>query len=170
MFLAPEIPISVGRIAISDGAPGIFDTLRLMRRLVNDYKTNPQIRQAAIAVAFLTPAQDELSEIESVFSFVRDHIRYTQDVYGVETLATPDKTLLLRVGDCDDMTVLLGAMLESIGYQTRFVVEGYHDFENFEHVYLEVYCPRTGAWIALDATEQNAMGWSPPEALIRWSE
>lgn len=168
MFLAPEIAATYQRRPMSDGEAGIFETLALMRQMVNTYKTQPAMRQAALNVTFMTPAQDDASEVEALFNFVRDHIRYTRDVYGVETLATPDKTLAMRVGDCDDMTVLLATLLESIGYPTRFVIEGYQDGAGWEHVYLET-CLR-GQWVALDATEQVAMGWQPPEALIRWTE
>ena len=168
MFLAPEIPASYTRTSISDGEAGIFDTLALMRRMVNDFKTNPGIRQAALNVTFMTPAQDDASEVEALFTFVRDYIRYTKDVYGIETLQTPDKTMAMRVGDCDDQTVLLASLLESIGYPTRFVIEGYQDNGPWEHVYLETCL--LGEWIALDPTEQVAMGWQPPDALIRWTE
>jgi transglutaminase-like putative cysteine protease len=168
MFLAPEIPATYERRSMSDGEAGIFETLALMRQMVRDYKTQPLMRQAALNVTFMTPAQNDCAEVEALFNFVRDHIRYTRDVYGVETLATPDKTLAMRVGDCDDMTVLLATLLESIGYPTRFVIEGYQEGAGWEHVYLET-CLR-GAWVALDATEQVAMGWQPPEALIRWTE
>jgi len=168
MYLAPEIAMQMDRRSMSDGDAGIFETLALMRALVNQYKTNATIRQAAIAVAFLTPAQDDMAEVEAIYSFVRDHIRYTKDVWGIETLATPDKVLAARVGDCDDMTVLLSAMLESVGYPTRFVIEGYQDGAGWEHVYLEVYL--LGGWVPLDPTEQVAMGWQPADALIRWTE
>lgn len=168
MFLAPEIPATYERAAMSDGEAGIFETLSIMRRMVNDYKTQPAMRQAALNVTFMTPAQDDASEVEALYSFVRDHIRYTKDVYGIETLATPDKTLQMRVGDCDDMTVLLATLLESIGYPTRFVIEGYTEGNGWEHVYLETCL--YGQWVALDPTEQVAMGWQPPEALIRWVE
>ena len=168
MFLAPEISQNSLRTHLSDGVSGVFETLRLMRQLVDRYKTHPLIRQTAISVAFLTPAHDEVSEVEAIFSFVRDHIRYTKDVYGIETLSTPDKTLQTRVGDCDDMTVLLASLLESIGYATRFVIEGYQDGQTWEHVYLEVCFKNT--WVALDPTELVAMGWAPPDALIRWVE
>ena len=168
MFLAPEIPARYTRTTISDGETGIFDTLRLMRRMVNDYKTDPGIRQAALNVTFMTPAQDEASEVEALYCFVRDYIRYTKDVHGVETLATPDKTMAMRVGDCDDQAVLLASLLESVGYPTRFVIEGYTDGGTWEHVYLETCL--CGQWIALDPTEQVAMGWQPPDALIRWTE
>ena len=168
MFLAPEIPATYERRPMMDGEAGIFETLALMRRMVNEFKTHPDMRQAALNVTFMTPAQNDCAEVEALFNFVRDCIRYTKDVYQVETLATPDKTMAMRVGDCDDMTVLLATLLESIGYATRFVIEGYQDGMGWEHVYLEACL--YGDWVPLDATEQVAMGWKPPEALIRWTE
>jgi transglutaminase-like putative cysteine protease len=168
MFLAPEIAATYERRPMSDGATGIFETLGLMRQMVNDYKTQPQLRQAALNVTFMTPAQNDVAEVEALYNFVRDYIRYTKDVYGIETLTTPDKTLQMRVGDCDDMTVLLATLLESIGYPTKFVIEGYSDDSTWEHVYLET-CVQ-GQWVALDPTEQVAMGWQPPDPLIRWTE
>jgi len=168
MFLAPDISTTTLRTHLSDGAAGVFETLRLMRALVDAYKTDPVIRQTAISVAFLTPAHDEAGEMEALFSFVRDNIRYTKDVYNIETLSTPLKVLQMRVGDCDDMTVLLASLLEAIGYPTRFVIEGYADFDTWQHVYLEA-CLQ-GTWVALDPTEQVAMGWAPDDALIRWVE
>jgi len=168
MFLAPEIPASYALTQIGDGEAGVFYTLRVMREMVNRCKLDPRIRQAALNVAFLTPAHDELSEVEAIFCFVRDHIRYTKDVYGVETLASPDKTLAMRVGDCDDMATLLAGLLESVGYPTRFVIEGYDEGQRWEHVYIEVCLGNT--WVPLDPTEQVSMGWQPPDALIRWTE
>lgn len=143
-------------------------TLRLMREMVNRYKTDAGLRQAALARVFMVPAQDNLAEVEALFSAVRDGIRYTQDVYAVETLATPDRVLELQIGDCDDMVTLLATLLESIGYATRFVVDAYLHPEVLEHVYLEVLLD--GQWVALDPTEPVAVGWSPPDALRRWRE
>lgn len=168
MFLAPEIPATYERRPMADGEAGIFETLALMRQMVNDYKTQPTMRQAALNVTFMTPAQNDIAEVEALFAFVRDYIRYTKDVYGIETLATPDKTLEMRVGDCDDMTVLLATLLESIGYPTRFVIEGYQDSSLWEHVYLEVCL--YGDWVPLDPTEMVSMGWQPPDPMIRWTE
>ena len=131
-----------------------------MRQLVRQCRTNPAIRQAATNTIFLTPEKDQYSEVESIFNYVRDHIRYVQDVLNVETLSTPMMTLAGRVGDCDDQTMLLAAMLESVGYVTRFVIEGYNASGHFEHVYLQCKI-NTGEWIPMDATENYPMGWQP---------
>lgn len=116
---------------------------------------------------FLTPERDELSEVRALFQLVQG-IRYVRDVHEVETLASPAKTLLMRVGDCDDKATLLAALLESIGYPTRFVVAGYFQPGEVEHVYLQVHA--AGQWIDLDPTEHESIGWSPPEPVTMFIE
>jgi hypothetical protein len=68
--------------------------------------------------------------------------------------------LELRAGDCDDMTILLGAMLEAIGHPVRLVLSGPDPLKPdlFTHIYLEVF--HKGRWIPLDATMPYPMGWA----------
>jgi len=167
MFLAPEIEYTQQSRTLADGEPGIFQTIATMRALVDAAKKSPVIRQAAINTIFMHPAQYDCAEVIALFEMVRDNVRYTKDINGVETLATPEKTLAMRIGDCDDLSVLLAALLESVGYPTRFVIDSY-DGEQWSHVYLCAYCE--GQWIALDPTEQVPAGWMPPDALARWME
>jgi transglutaminase-like putative cysteine protease len=174
MFLAPTPDYSdvsglSGRLlTISNGQAGVFDTAAAMRQLINAYKTDVEIRTTAANVVFLTPEKNDLAEVEAVFNWVRDHIRYLKDVNQVETLTTPDRTLQLGYGDCDDQVVLLASMLESIGYPTRLVIAGYFDPAIFEHVYLQTQIQNQ--WIDLDPTEQMPMGFAPPEPLAYWVE
>lgn len=163
MLIAPTPTMSGNIVEIANGTAGIYQTLAAMRRMVNACKTDFTIRQAATSTVFLTPEKDELAEIRAIFEFVRDRIRYVKDIYGVETLSTPDKTLEGMIGDCDDQTTLLAAMLEAIGYPTRFVIAGYSG-SDFEHVYLQVWVQ--GHWIGLDPTEQHPMGWEPPDPTV----
>lgn len=163
MLTAPTPHLSGNIVHIANGTAGIYQTLAAMRQMVNACKTDFAIRQAATSVVFLTPEKDEIAEVRALFEFVRDRIRYTKDIYGVETLSTPDKTLAGMVGDCDDQTTLLAAMLESVGYPTRFVIAGYNGGE-FEHVYLQVWM--MGQWVGLDPTEPQPMGWEPPDPTI----
>lgn len=163
MILAPTPQISGQIMQIDNGLAGVRQTLATMRQLVKQGRVDPAIRQAATQAAFLMPEKDELSEVDAIFSLVRDGIRYVKDVYDVETLSTPIKTLEGRIGDCDDQTTLLAALLESIGYPTRFVVAGYHG-NDYEHVYLQVYA--ADQWINLDPTEHYGMGWEAPNPTI----
>lgn len=163
MRLAPHIQPQPSEIVqISNGKPGIFQTLHQMRRFVNAYKTNTQIRNTALTATFLTQEKFTESECEAVFSWVQKNIRYVGDVYGVETLSTPTVTLQTMQGDCDDQSCLLACLFESIGHPTRFVVADYSG-GGFEHVYLQVLC--NGQWVDCDPTEHNEFGWCPPGAV-----
>ena len=115
------------------------------------------------------PEKNSRAEIARLFYFVRDRVRYTRDIRGIETLQTPEKTLEYMQGDCDDQVTLLAAMLEIVGYQCRFVAIGYEP-HRFSHVYLEVDAAQPGMpakWIALDPTEKQALGWEPPKPVVR---
>ena len=119
MFLAP-IPdpggLSGRLVDIPNGAAGVFTTAAAMRQLINAYKTDIEIRTTAGNLVFLTPEKNDLAEVEALFNFVRDNIRCLKDVHAVETLTTPDRTLQLGYGDCDDQVVLLGSLLDRSFY------------------------------------------------------
>jgi hypothetical protein len=74
--------------------------------------------------------------------------------------------LELRAGDCDDMTILLGSLLESIGHPVRLVLTGPDPLRPglFSHIYLEVNL--RGDWIPCDATMPHPLGWAP-RALVK---
>lgn len=143
------------RVTYLDGNAGIFQTAQIMRQIVDQYKTNVDIRSLALSIVDFLPGKDEAGEIAAIFAYVRDKIRYVKDVAGVETLATPDVTLHFGQGDCDDQSVLLAALLESIGYQTGFKLVSYGG-PTFEHVYVLVHL--RGNWFPADPTEAIELG------------
>lgn len=161
MMLAPQLQLSGVRLTIGPGMAGIRQTLRAMRRMVQTYRVEPTLRQIATTLVTLAPQRDQLGEVDTIFSWVRDHVRYVRDVHEVETLMTPDKVAAARLGDCDDQSTLLATLLESVGYPTRFVAAGYTDPRTVDHVYLQVFA--LGQWIDLDPTEAQPMGWAPPD-------
>lgn len=164
MMLAPLPTLSGQIVQIPDGVAGTEATIATMRAMVNRCKTNPELRQAATTVAFLQPEKDYRAEAEAIFNEVRDGVRYMRDVHGVETLQEPPITLASRLGDCDDQSTLLAAMLESVGIPTRFVVAGYSG-PHFEHVYLQAWLDGSG-WVDMDPTEPHPMGWAPPDPTV----
>lgn len=145
--------------AIPDGAAGVSQTLNLMAHFTREYRVNPDIRSLAVSLVRNLPAKDSIAEIINVFEYVRDNIRYTADVRDVETVSTPDTILSTGVGDCDDMSLLIATLLESIGFNTRFVAIGLSEPGYFEHVVAQVAL--NGNWITLDATERVLAGWQP---------
>jgi len=145
---------------LSSGAAGIAQTLQFMIAYVKQYRKNPDIRRFAENIIRDVPAKDSVSEVRAVFKWVRDNIRYTQDIRDVETLKTPDAVIFSGMGDCDDMSTLVSTLLEAVGYTTRFCAVGVNEPGLYEHVYAQV---KLGTrWISLDCTEQYPMGWEAP--------
>jgi transglutaminase-like putative cysteine protease len=142
-----------------------METLQLMRRLVVQYKRSSEVRETALSLISELRPKNWLGEINAIFTYVRDSIRYAHDVRGVETLQIPSVTMDLSAGDCDDKATLLAALLESIGHPTRFVAVGYSRPGAYSHVYVET---KHGAqWMPMDATMPRALGWAPRPPVAR---
>jgi len=165
----PTVVMQGCRVEIQDGAPGVLQTVGYMRELVKMGRVNVSVRQAAELITLNFPQKDRLGEINGLFCYVRDRIRYVGDILDEETLKPAEFTLLTKCGDCDDKAVLLASLLESIGIPTRFVVTGYSTPDEFEHVYLMAMM-HYGTFIEMDPTEPNAVGWSAPMPVVRYVE
>lgn len=154
--------IFLGRIP--RGYAGTRKTVGLICRLIRQGAKDFCVRQTAIDILLRNRIRpkDYRGEIRALFDWVRNNIRYTRDIFRVELLHTARRLLELRAGDCDDMTILLGAMLKSVGHPVRLALVGFNPGKKklFTHIYLEVLYK--GWWISLDPTVQRPMGWAPP--------
>lgn len=150
-------------VRVPAGDAGTLQTARIISGLVREGSKDFYVRQKAIDIfrLFRVRPKDRLGEVRALFEWVRRNIRYTRDIWQVETLHTARRMLELRAGDCDDMTILLGAMLMSTGHPVRLVLAGYHPAKPhaYSHIYPEVNV--RGRWIALDSTLPHPMGWQP---------
>jgi len=154
--------IYLGRIP--KGYAGTRRTVELIAHLVKEGAKDFCVRQTAIEILrrYGIPAKDYWGEVRTLFEWVKRNVRYTRDIHHVELLHTARRMLELRAGDCDDMTILLCAMLKSVGHPVRLVLVGFNPGKKnlFTHIYLEVFCK--GWWIPLDPTVNRPMGWAPP--------
>jgi hypothetical protein len=148
---------------IPKGYLGTQKTVEHIKALIRQGAKDFYVRQKAIDILLEkgVKAKDYLGEIEALFEWVQHQVRYTKDPFRVEVLHSARRLLDLRAGDCDDMTILLGAMLEAIGHPVRLVLTGPDPLrpQLFSHIYLEV--SHKGRWIPLDATMPYPMGWEP---------
>ena len=113
-------------------------TASLIARLIREGAKDFYVRQKAIEIFRASGARpkDRLGEVCALFNWVRRNIRYTRDIFQVELLHSARRMLELRAGDCDDMTILLGAMLKSTGHPVRLVLAGFrpgkpHSYSTF---------------------------------------
>ena len=95
-----------------------------------------------------------MGEIASIGGYVRDNIRYVRDINQCETVQSPEVTLQIGAGDCDDKATLLAALLMAVGNDCRFVAcdQG----QGYSHVWTQ--CLLGDKWIDLETTENVPVG------------
>lgn len=141
-----------------NGIAGIRQTLRAMSAIAARGKVHPSIRARAVELCSGLSPKDWRGEAESIYRWVRDSVRYVRDVAGVETLHSAELILRNMSGDCDDKSILLAALLGSVGARTMFVACGPRP-DKMVHVYVRVLVK--DRWIGADATEPQPFGWEP---------
>lgn len=146
------------------GAAGTRATLVMMQRLAREGGRDPAVLEAARDILRRAGVRghDVLGEVRALFLFARDAIRYTRDPVDVELLQTPAHTLRTRVGDCDDKSTLLAALLHAIGHPAQLLFRAVAVNPSrpgvFSHVY--VVANVAGRRVPLDPTPPTAtMGW-----------
>lgn len=150
--------------ALPDGVAGIKATLAQMVKYARAGKDTYTVRRLAEQIVIGVKQKSYVEEARALQEYVRDHIRYTMDIRGTETLATPEMTIQRGLGDCDDKALLISALLESVGHPTRFVAVGLSS-NNFCHVLVETRIANN--WIAVETTENVPLGWYPPGMVSR---
>src|SRR5579864_144100 len=155
-------------IPLASGDAGVAQTIRAMRRLIEQGKKDPAVHEAAaqIITTAAVPAFDWAGEIRAVYNWVLRNIRFTRDVQGKETLHTAPEILRLRIGDCDDFTILICSLLGTIGHKCRILtISKPEDERNFSHVFPQVLV--NGSWLTLDAARRGATIGKNPERVDR---
>ena len=142
-----------------------------MRRLALEGSSQMEVREAAIGVLRQAgvPTHNPAAETAALFRFVRDRVRFTGDIVGVETLQGPRYTLHVMAGDCDDRAVLLASLMRSVGIPAelafRVVAANPRAPRSFSHVY--VTAKLNGKTVALDPTyPTNVPGVEPPHSRV----
>lgn len=145
------------------GDAGTFTTLRIMAQMIR--RPAPSVVEFAGRVA---GGRSQAEAAAALFYFVRDQVRNEPDPPGIEWLQAPHVTLRHPVGDCDDKTTLLGALLQAVGVKVRLVAIGIRS-QRLGHVYLEALLPTpVPHWLPLDPKNPNAFpGWAWPQPVRR---
>ncbi len=134
---------------------------RCSRLLIEYGKRDPKVRELAVRVTSSCRGKDALCEVTTLHAYVRDHVRYIKDITNVERFATPQRTLFLeKAGDCDDSSIALSALLESIGYETRVVLVDPQLTGKFSHVIAQVLLDDEWHW--METTRKVPFDWKPP--------
>jgi transglutaminase-like putative cysteine protease len=159
---AANYPLSAKLSGIPSGRDGTIATLKHMRDFARAAVRDPSQTARMTALEIFkqkgVPPRKWLAEISALHSWVRDRIRYVRDPEGVELVQTPEATLRIGQGDCDDKSTLLAAMLLATGHPCRFVAVGMGGAP-FSHVLVEA---KAGdKWIPAETIIQKPLGWFP---------
>lgn len=157
---------------IPTGNPGLAVKIKRLRQLVEAAKRDAKFVRSAQAIVQDLPERSHDAEVARVVAFVKDRVRYVRDPIGVEAFTDPRilleeaKTYRAR-GDCDDHVILASALLEAIGYPTRYRIGGLGS-ERWAHIWLQVRIPARG-WVSVELVRKDAaIGWETtnfPETL-----
>lgn len=126
-----------------------------MARMIRSAKTDLRIRSQALPIVAGLPHKAFAQQMRAVQRWVQRNIQFVRDIRGIETVTHPAFTLATRAEDCDGQSVLVAALLESIGFATRLVASG-PDARTFVHVHAEALLDQQ--WVALETTEPWPLG------------
>lgn len=159
----------------------VSETIALMRRYV--VEDAPALRREAEAALAATPGESPES---AVWRWVRSRVSFVDDLTTARPLGNLDIPVVevlirpvdlsamcssggcRRVGDCDDFSMYVAALLASLGRRVSFVTVAADPAapQQFSHVYVASYPPEGGR-VALDASHGPSAGWETPNAWRR---
>lgn len=149
-MLFPQIQVEM----LPDGDAGIYRTAEHLVDVIRNESVTFFVRQCAESIIRDVSQRDKVGEVRAMFNFVKDNIRYTNDMIDMEYIQSPTYILNKIVngetvmGDCDDSVALLLSLLRAIGFMVRVKITGYPPSDQFSHVYGEVLV--YGQWVPVD--------------------
>lgn len=130
-------------------------TIEKMHGLVKNAKIDAKFRELAL---WLTrdadPSRDwknYAAELENAFARLKRVVTYRRDPHQIEWIQHPWQTLRLGAGDCDDLGILIAAVMGATGAKYRFVTIKADPARpnDWSHVFTEIYVPGRG-WLPAD--------------------
>lgn len=147
------------------------DRIALLREQVEHGLRDPEMRKLALEIASRCQARDDLCELEAIYRFNQERLRYTGDIASMDTFQTWRASLEFGGGDCDDHLVANATAAAHNGFTSiaRVTTAG----DSPEHIYVVTAYPKLGPWngrgIALDTTLPGGrLGDEPPNIRRYW--
>ncbi len=145
-----------------------------MRMVSTVNPSHREVRRAAVRIASKYPGAQDFKQARAIYQFVRDDINYVSDPKGVEYVQSPEETLKVRGGDCEDKAILCASLLMAVGFEAALVFADVDADGAADHTYSAVYIERAPEfykffphkplpggrdlhhWIPLDPSTQDA--------------
>jgi transglutaminase-like putative cysteine protease len=134
-------------------------TIQIIQKAIASYRDAPFVRQLTLQItkndtknvrSGLADMRDNDAIADAIYHWIVHHVNYVHDSTGIERLQMPDTTIYSDAGNCDDMAILSGAMLESVGVPSRIRLLGECP-GRFSHIFIQ-YRSDGGTWESFDPT------------------
>lgn len=164
---ARHLPRTTAR-AHTRSVSSIDDKLRILASHIDKDRNDPRVDYAVADAlggrsggGWTVRENDANAELGAIYRWVRRKVRYTSDVEGLDTFRRPRRTLELGIGDCDDVSTVIGAMASSAGYPVGLRVVRTRGNDDWNHVYNVVGLPKADPtrWVPIDGTMAHGVGW-----------
>lgn len=160
---------------LAHGARGNYKTVDYMKKIARKVNGHPEVRQLAenILNYYNTKSMYYFDEALAIGDYVKKFVKYVRDPQGIEMLTDPI-TMIDKLkrdeayGDCDDMSLLIAALLLSLGHSPRFAIVKYDkNAKSYQHIYVVTYEKNYGdkkpRRLVLDAiAKKYPIGWEVP--------
>lgn len=85
-----------------------------------------ELRAYANSIIGSCSTNDKECQINAIYRHIVENYNYLSDPKDIELIQTPQETILIKGGDCEDLTILLNSLLENIGIETYLVLTDTH--------------------------------------------
>lgn len=110
----------------------IQERIGSIQKMIEKSVMDPEIRALAAKITQNCPERDGKCEAKSIYKWMKKNIRYSGDIApvkmsngqteGIDLYQSARRTIDLKIGDCDDMTIVFASLASSIGITTRLRV------------------------------------------------
>jgi hypothetical protein len=122
-----------GRSTTLKNYANVYDTIDAIKRIISE--NHP----AVIELSNQLQAETCEETFRNIWNYVRKNIRYQNDAAGREQLRTPQRSMHDKTGDCDDMSILISAILTNLDFEHELWIAAYKKSDQWQHIYPVAY-------------------------------
>jgi transglutaminase-like putative cysteine protease len=154
------------------------EAVHRMNEIIINASRDPELMTAALQILRRAPAGFYESEAQRLLAAVQGGVRYMADTFNEDIYRNPALTLRERMGDCDDLVLLLASLARAVGFPVRLVYvwdEQPDELNGFPmHVYMELDTSKGdqpgGRWVAMEPTPVPEPGSFRPRVYLALGE
>ncbi len=158
----------------------IEERIASIQKQIEKSVQDPEMRRLAAEITSRCPERDGMCEAKAIYKAVKKRVRYVGDIAaikmssgkteGIDLYQSARRTWEMKIGDCDDGTILVSTLLAVIGIQPRLRVTAESANAEDGHIYGGALLPKFNPsyFVALDTTlpGMNKFGVEMPAARV----